>query len=64
MIQANQTWVNALGQQAKRPLYVLQIPAFGICLASFSTAPAKPIIPAPGAGGWGVYAWGTNAWGN
>ena len=57
MIQANQTWLNALGQQQKRPLYVLIIPAFGIYLTSFSTS----LLPA--LGGWGVMLWGIGGWG-
>ena len=36
MIQGNLTWQTALAQLQKQPLYVLQIPDFGVILTSFS----------------------------
>jgi hypothetical protein len=66
MIAGNQTWVNALGQQQKRPLYVLLIPWFGLYLASFSLAGPgveTVIVPPPAASGWGVILWGIGGWG-
>ena len=37
MIVGNQNWQQALNQQVKQPLYVFEIPDFGIVLATFST---------------------------
>ena len=37
MILGNQTWQSGLNSPQKQPLYILQIPQFGIVLASFTS---------------------------
>ena len=60
MINGNQTWQAGLNAQAKQPLYVLQIPQFGIVLASFTLTQIQPLAQSGyGAMGWGVGGWGT-----
>jgi hypothetical protein len=59
MIQGNQTWQMALAQLQKQPLYVLQIPDFGVVLASFSTAATGVGIGGYGVGAYGVALYGT-----
>jgi hypothetical protein len=59
MIQGNQTWQMALAQLQKQPLYVLQIPDFGVILASFSTSAAGVGLAGYGVGGYGVAGYGT-----
>ncbi|MGH9356210.1 MAG: hypothetical protein ACRD10_08785 [Terriglobia bacterium] len=58
MIQGNQTWQNALAQLQKQPLYVLEIPDFGIVIASFSAAALAVSV-----GGYGVSVYGINGYG-
>ena len=57
MIQGNQTWTSALAQHQKQPLYVLQIPAFGIYLSSFSAGLISIL------GGYGVIPYGLGGYG-
>jgi len=59
MIQGNQTWQMALAQLQKQPLYVLQIPDFGVVLASFSTAATGVGVAGYGVGKYGVAPYGT-----
>lgn len=59
MIQGNQTWQMALAQLQKQPLYVLQIPDFGVILASFSTSAVGVAVAGYGVGGYGVAGYGT-----
>ncbi|HLI35043.1 MAG TPA: hypothetical protein VKW70_08355 [Terriglobia bacterium] len=58
MIQGNQTWQTALSQLQKQPLYVLEIPDFGIVIASFSAAALGV-----GVGGYGVMLYGVAEYG-
>ena len=58
MIQGNQTWQNALAQQAKQPLYTFEIPDFGIIIASFSATAASITL-----GGYGITAYGVGGYG-
>jgi len=59
MISGNQTWQQGLNSLSKEPLYVLQIPQFGIILASFSQSQ----IQAATSSGWGAMPWGAGGWG-
>lgn len=59
MILGNQTWQSGLNSPQKQPLYILQIPQFGIVLASFSSSQIQPIARS----GYGVIAWGVGGWG-
>lgn len=59
MIQGNQTWQMALARPQKHPLYVLQIPDFGVILASFSTTATGVGVGGYGVGGYGISAYGT-----
>jgi hypothetical protein len=61
MIQGNQTWTQALGQAAKRPLYTLEIPAFGIIITSWPLSADPPVQASPG--GYGVNLYGLGAYG-
>jgi hypothetical protein len=58
MIQGNQTWQAALAQQTKQPLYIFEIPDFGIVVASFSAAAAGVTL-----GGYGITAYGAGGYG-
>ncbi len=42
MINGNQTWTAALAQPQKQPLYIFQIPQFGIIISSFDPALIQP----------------------
>ncbi len=59
MISGNQTWQQGLNSLQKQALYVLQIPQFGIVLASFTQAQIQSLTQS----GWGVGRWGINGWG-
>jgi hypothetical protein len=59
MIQGNQTWQTGLNTQAKQPLYVLQIPQFGIAISSFTQSQIQSLTQS----GYGVTAWGVSGWG-
>ena len=59
MIQGNQTWQNALAQLQKQPLYVLEIPAFGVVVASFSAAALGVTVGGYGVGLYGIAGYGT-----
>ena len=59
MIQGNQSWQMALAQPQKQPLYVLQIPDFGVILASFSLEAAGVGLSGYGAGAYGSAPYGT-----
>jgi len=59
MIQGNQTWQMALAQQQKQPLYVLQIPDFGVILASFPLAAAGVELSGYGVAAYGAEPYGT-----
>ncbi|MGH9397163.1 MAG: hypothetical protein ACRD18_09985 [Terriglobia bacterium] len=58
MIQGNQTWQNALSQLQKQPLYVLEIPGFGVIIASFDST-----LLSVGIGGYGVTLCGIGGYG-
>jgi len=58
MIQGNQTWQNALAQQAKQPLYTFEIPDFGIVIASFSASADNVTL-----GGYGITVYGVGGYG-
>ena len=59
MIQGNQTWQIALGQLQKQPLYILQIPDFGVILASFSISATQVGVSGYGSGLYGIAPYGT-----
>ncbi len=59
MIDGNQTWQQGLNALQKQALYILQIPQFGIVLATFSAAQIQSLTQS----GWGVTQWGVNGWG-
>jgi hypothetical protein len=59
MIQGNQTWQSGLTSPQKQPLYVLQIPQFGIVLASFTQAQIQSLAQC----GYGAMTWGIGGWG-
>lgn len=69
MIDANQNFQSELAGSQKRPLYALEIPAFGIIITSFTS---DQNLLATGAGtsstnavGWGVgLLWGVSPWGS
>ncbi len=58
MIQGNQNWLNALAQPQKQPLYVLEVPDFGLVLASF-TVTANVTLGGYGTTTYGVGGYGT-----
>ena len=59
MINGNQTWQSGLTSLQKQPLYVLQIPQFGIVLASFTQSQIQPLVHS----GYGAMTWGVGGWG-
>ena len=59
MISGNQTWQSGLTSPQKQPLYILQIPQFGIVLASFTLSQIQPLNQS----GYGSMAWGVGGWG-
>jgi hypothetical protein len=59
MIQGNTTWQIALAQLQKQPLYILQIPDFGVILASFSVAATGVSVSGYGVEAYGVAPYGT-----
>jgi hypothetical protein len=59
MISGNQLWQSSLNAQAKRPLYTLEIPAFGVHLSSFT----EDSIQSVAAGGYGVSLLGIGLYG-
>ena len=59
MISGNQTWQSGLTAPQKQPLYVLQIPQFGIVLASFTLAQIQSLTQC----GYGAMSWGVGGWG-
>jgi hypothetical protein len=59
MIQGNQTWQTALAQLQKQPLYILQIPDFGVILASFSTTATGVTLTGYGVGLYGIAPYGS-----
>lgn len=58
MIVGNQTWQTALAALQKQPLWVLEIPDFGIVIASFSAS-----VLNVGIGGYGVVLYGIGGYG-
>lgn len=58
MIIGNQAWQNALAQQTKQPLYLFEIPDFGIVIASFSASVANVTL-----GGYGISLYGVGGYG-
>lgn len=58
MIQGNQAWQNALSQLQKQPLYVLEIPDFGVVISSFDST-----LLNVGIGGYGVALYGVGGYG-
>jgi hypothetical protein len=58
MIQGNQAWQNALAQQVKQPLYIFEIPDFGIVIATFSAGASNVTL-----GGYGATVYGTSGYG-
>lgn len=58
MIIGNQTWQTALAVLQKQPLYVLEIPEYGVVIASFSSEQLNV-----GVGGYGVTLYGIVAYG-
>jgi hypothetical protein len=59
MIQGNQTWQSGLTSPQKQPLFILQIPQFGIVLASFTQSQIQFLTQT----GYGEMAWGVGGWG-
>jgi hypothetical protein len=59
MIQGNQTWQASLNVSPKQPLYILQIPQFGIVLASFTQSQIQSLSQS----GYGAMTWGVSGWG-
>jgi hypothetical protein len=61
MIQGNQTWTQALAQPQKQAYYVVEIPDFGIAIASFpASSLAAQTAPS---GGYGVTLYGMGGYG-
>jgi len=58
MISGNSTWLNALLQQSKQPLYTFEIPDFGIVVASFAVTAVNVTL-----GGYGVTLLGVGMFG-
>jgi len=58
MILGNQVWQNALLQQFKQPLYILEFPDFGVIIASFTTTAQSVTV-----GGYGVVLYGVDGYG-
>lgn len=58
MIQGNQNWQAALASLQKQPLYVLEIPAFGVVISSFDLS-----LLSVGIGGYGVTLYGVGEYG-
>ncbi|MGH9449819.1 MAG: hypothetical protein ACRD11_04680 [Terriglobia bacterium] len=58
MIQGNQGWQTALAALQKQPLYVLEIPDFGVVIASFDSG-----LLNVGVGGYGVTLYGIGGYG-
>lgn len=58
MISGNQTWQNALLQQQKQPLYIFEVPDFGLVVASFTAAVAQVTL-----GGYGITVYGVGGYG-
>jgi hypothetical protein len=58
MIVGNQTWQTARAQLQKQPLYVLEIPQFGLVISSFSSERLNV-----GIGGYGVALYGVGGYG-
>jgi len=58
MIQGNQNWQTVLAQLQKQPLYVLEIPDFGVVIASFSASALEVTV-----GGYGVVLYGIGGYG-
>lgn len=59
MISGNSTWQAALAQLQKQPLYTLQIPDFGVILASFPVAAMGVGVSGYGVGPYGATPYGT-----
>jgi hypothetical protein len=59
MINANQIWQSGLNASPKQPLYILQIPQFGIVLSTFSLSQIQSLAKS----GYGVMTWGIGGWG-
>lgn len=60
MIQGNQNWQSGLGSLQKQPLYILQIPQFGIVISSFTQSQIQALTQTGyGAMNWGIGGWGT-----
>ncbi|HTS69292.1 MAG TPA: hypothetical protein VMO17_09935 [Terriglobia bacterium] len=59
MISGNQTWQLGLNAQAKQPLYILQIPQFGIVISSFTPSQIQALTQS----GYGAMVWGIGGWG-
>ena len=59
MISGNQTWQNALAQQAKQALYVFEIPDFGVIVASFTPTQQNVRVDGYGVTLYGVGEYGT-----
>lgn len=58
MIQGNQNWQAALAALQKQPLYLVEIPAFGVMIASFDSS-----LLSVGTGGYGVTLYGVGGYG-
>lgn len=58
MISGNQAWQTALAAMQKQPLWVLEIPDFGVVIASFSAS-----VLNVGIGGYGVSLYGIGGYG-
>ena len=64
MILGNQTWQAGLAAQAKQPLYILEIPAFGIYLSTFPAIQnGTPVLAIPQLTGYGVTVYGVGGYG-
>jgi hypothetical protein len=62
MIQGNQAWRMALGQNVKQPLYEVEIVDFGIAITNF-TAEQQPVSSDTSVSGYGVMIYGLNLYG-
>ncbi len=58
MIKGNQTWTNALALGQKQPLWLFEIPDWGILIGGFQTT----LIITP-AGGYGIGPYGVTGYG-
>lgn len=60
MIQANQTWTQALAQPQKQPYYAVEIPDFAITIVSYGAS----AVTSSQAAGYGAAQYGVAEYGS